>query len=358
MKKISKLTKKQKALIPGYLEKFRSISLSTNRIDREKAKKDVCEFYKACGKNEPKLFLFMDSPFAAQIACNLIINNKINLTGQLRDQLGEELGDQLWDQLWDQLCSQLRGPALGQLCSQLRDQLRDQLGDQLRDQLRDQKLQWETVFFSTTDSYFCSFYSFIKNELFPNELTPMWDAYEKLNENVFWFIPYNNAVIFSEKPIFHHWKNERLHCENGPAISFADNYSLYALDGIRVPEWVVTTPVNEMDPKKILDIVGADQKRVAIKKYGAQNMVKALGGKIIDNKTYDVGGTYELIEVDWTGKRIYLKMTNPSLKGVHIEPVHPDCKTVDQALGFREQEYFGDSWQKKGFNYESPKIYT
>ena len=33
--------------------------------------------------------------------------------------------------------------------------------------------------------------------------------------------------------------------------------------------------------------------------------------------------------------RPYLKMTNPSIGVFHVEGVHPDCTTVDQALEFR-----------------------
>jgi hypothetical protein len=35
--------------------------------------------------------------------------------------------------------------------------------------------------------------------------------------------------------------------------------------------------------------------------------------------------------------RPYLKMINPSLGVVHVEGVHPDCKTVEEAICFRNQ---------------------
>ena len=63
-----------------------------------------------------------------------------------------------------------------------------------------------------------------------------------------------------------------------------------------------------------------------------EKTIDILGAKTIENKY-----GYELLCIDiGDGRgRPYLKMTNPSVGTVHIEGVHPDCKTVESALNFR-----------------------
>jgi len=46
--------------------------------------------------------------------------------------------------------------------------------------------------------------------------------------------------------------------------------------------------------------------------------------------------------------RPYLKMLNPSISTWHIEGIHPDCKTIEQALAWRNGED----------KYEKPEILT
>jgi len=71
-------------------------------------------------------------------------------------------------------------------------------------------------------------------------------------------------------------------------------------------------------------------------------MVRKIG---IDRICYKLGtaidkqGDYELLLIDIGDerKRPYLKMLNPSIGTWHVEGVHPHCKTVEQALNWRNQ---------------------
>jgi hypothetical protein len=42
-----------------------------------------------------------------------------------------------------------------------------------------------------------------------------------------------------------------------------------------------------------------------------------------------------MVDYDDRGERPHLKMKNPSMDLWHIEGVHPDCKTVKEALAWR-----------------------
>ncbi len=141
----NKLTKKEKDLIPIYLEKYREIGLSTENMTMSEAYSIIDELYDFMGKGRP-VKIYVDSPFSALLAY-VLLSSSVNKNGQLWDQLGDQLwaqlGNQLWDQLGDQLWDQLRDQLGDQLWNQLWDQLGDQLGDQLWAQLGNQL--WDQI---------------------------------------------------------------------------------------------------------------------------------------------------------------------------------------------------------------------
>ena len=74
-------------------------------------------------------------------------------------------------------------------------------------------------------------------------------------------------------------------------------------------------------------------RREFVRKIGIERVTNELGWKVIDKKeTYELG----TLEVVPESRRVYLKMLNPSVEGVwHIEAVHPDCNTVQEAINWR-----------------------
>ena len=75
----------------------------------------------------------------------------------------------------------------------------------------------------------------------------------------------------------------------------------------------------------------ADVKEI-VKTIGITKVIKDLDAKLIDKQ-----GNYELLNLNLRDGcyRPYLKMLNPSIGVWHIEGVHPDCETVEQALNWR-----------------------
>jgi len=78
----------------------------------------------------------------------------------------------------------------------------------------------------------------------------------------------------------------------------------------------------------------AENRMKIVKVNGIDAIYEAVGAKTIDKD-----GSYELISLDLGEKsfRPYLKMINPSTGSIHIEGVHPDCKTVKAALEWRNE---------------------
>lgn len=92
------------------------------------------------------------------------------------------------------------------------------------------------------------------------------------------------------------------------------------------------TPANKLDSNLVLTEKNAEVRREIVRKIGTEKLCQDLKAKIIDMKD-----NYELLDLNIGDNRMrpYLKMINPSIGTYHIEGVHPNCRTVDQALKFR-----------------------
>ena len=85
---------------------------------------------------------------------------------------------------------------------------------------------------------------------------------------------------------------------------------------------------------ELLKIDNAEVRREFVRKVGIDRVCYSLGAQCIDKV-----GNYELLLLDLQDgrKRPYLKMLNPSIDTWHVEGVHPNCQTVEQALKWRNQ---------------------
>ena len=90
--------------------------------------------------------------------------------------------------------------------------------------------------------------------------------------------------------------------------------------------------LKKLDGKIILKEKNAEVRREIVRKIGVEKLVRDVGAKVKDAQ-----GNYELLMIDIDGERErpYLKMKNPSIGVYHVEGVSPDCKTVKEALNWR-----------------------
>lgn len=198
-------------------------------------------------------------------------------------------------------------------------------------------------------------YDFINKEVVEPADRVTDTCYEELMhlcEYIGWFWAYDTDIIISQHPVSIKMTNQRLHNPTGPAMEYTDGFKLYAINGVRfdvdIAEKFIETPVDKIAYDDVLGIKNAEQRSEIIKKIGINKLFNHLKPK----KLHTADG-YELYSVSVVQgvDRIYLKMQNPSIDEVHVEAVHPDCKTVQQALYWRN---FGDLNDK----FVKPRILT
>lgn len=277
LEKIEDLTKEQDEKLESYYEKWLKIGLRagvTTRFDRRAAEEAVAEIYAAEKLKAPEIIWARSPDEAVQMAF--------------------EMGDEKIKE----------GPM-------------------------------NAAGFGQHDANWLGFYDFFIHEVGLDEakdVLPMM----KLAQHCGWWWPYENICILSEIPIdLHIDQNGNLHHETGPAIEYADGFSVYCLSGISVPDWAIETSKDEIDTKKILALENTEQRMVLMRYLGLSKFLDSLGAEMIDEDGKD-----KLYYLNVEGRKIgpYLKLVCPSsgrefLEGVgdaekheFIDPAIKTCK--------------------------------
>jgi hypothetical protein len=143
----------------------------------------------------------------------------------------------------------------------------------------------------------------------------------------------NGVCVISERPTTIKMVNKRLHCDGGPAVQYEDGLSVWCLNGVRVPKWLAETAFDKIDCSEFAKIDNAEVRREFVRKVGIERIASKMGARSMDKQ-----GNYDLLEIDLggrTGKWPCLKMLNPSIGVWHLEFVDKACRTVEQALTWR-----------------------
>lgn len=157
---------------------------------------------------------------------------------------------------------------------------------------------------------------------------------------------FDNFAVVSQKPkAMKKNENGDFHCEDGPALEFwGENIEpMYALNGVRVPKYLVETPAEQLSMEFYKNEKNADVRTEFVRKYGIDRMISM--GTIIDSyKNYStdvwiVKSEYELVDMKKIFPNIayapHLKMVNQTTGVIHVEAVSPNCRTIKQALNER-----------------------
>lgn len=149
----------------------------------------------------------------------------------------------------------------------------------------------------------------------------------------FWITP--TEVIALPRPRLELNAAKQLHCDNGPAVHWdASEQQFFFLNDVHVPRKIVATAASELDPHLLLQEQNTEVRREIVRKIGIERVCEVLKAQCLDRR-----GNYELLLLDLQDGRTrpFLKMKNPSIGVFHIEGVAPDCRTVAEALAWRNQ---------------------
>jgi hypothetical protein len=306
---------------------------------------------------------------------------------QLNKQLDQQPFHQIFLQLYYQLNQQLYLQLYYQLNQQLDHQFNHQPDQQIHQQLNKIKFKYYPIYYwsqsGNINSGYCAFYDFIESEIISldSKTQKIFQNFKKVVSELHYFWVFKDFVFCSEKPIELFFnENNQLHKDLSASVKYADDYSLYSLNGVNVDKEIVMTSANELDCNLFYKIDNVEIRQEFVKKVGLNRLAKELNFEVIEKinandlyhkfpitnyiqqgdqvliPEYEVkidyknlnssfkkrlkDIQYELINMKVKNEyRPYLKMTNASIPDeMHIEGVNIDCKNVFQAICYRNKK--------------------
>jgi hypothetical protein len=321
IKKIERLTPEQEAQIPIIRDEWLRHGLSCEPADWQTAEQAVRDAYTVAGLDPPKIIIRLASPHEGALGAAILKNTKFDknvraqvraqVRDQVRDQVGAQVGDQVRAQVWAQVGAQVRA----QVGDQVRDQVGDQVwaqvwaqvGAQVRAQVRDQvgDQVWAQVWAQVGDQVGAAYWSqheagymswlafFRRIANLPN--TEKIEPLLHIAQSCGWVWFFDGAAIITDRPKTLKRDDEnRLHCEDGPALEYRDGFAICAWHGTRIPkEWVEDK--SSITAKIALTWENIEQRRVACEIVGWAKILRELDAKVIDADGDPLIGT--LVEV-------------------------------------------------------------
>jgi hypothetical protein len=267
---IENLTPEQKALFPVYVEKWKKIGLTTGPVDFENAKKSVCLAYEKVGLPHPTKFFVAKSPIDA-----------IRLIKEI-------------------------------------------------DPSMDARAIFNNMIYGNSDSYWLSYYQFIRNEL-KVECIHKLDGLVELANHCGWLSVYDDCVVFQDRPEFIKFDDQdRLHSENGPSIRYCDGFSVYSWHGVRIPKEWIENKNSALTPQIALKWENMEQRRAACEILGWDRIIRELNATVVDSDYDPHIGTLVDVEIPDVGKERFLKVLCGTGREFAI-PVPLDINTALEA---------------------------
>lgn len=244
---VNGLSKEQEDQFPVYVDRWKRIGLSTDRIDRDKAIAAAKKAYSRAKLNEPTNFYFTKSPVDAVNFIHKNIDKKA-----------------------------LRSTIISQMI------------------------------YGAHDSAWLSFYSFFKEQC--NLECANLDGLMDLAENSGWLSVYEDTVVFQERPTAIRFDDQgRLHCETGPSIEYEDSFGIYSWHGVKIPkEWI--TSRETLTPQIALSWVNMAQRSAACEIVTWARILRELDANVIDTDEDPMIGTLVEVNIPDVGKEKFLKV--------------------------------------------------
>jgi hypothetical protein len=141
----------------------------------------------------------------------------------------------------------------------------------------------------------------------------------------------DDVVYVSRRPSeLHIDESDRLHREDGPAILYADGWSIYAMNGVHLNKQIVMHP----ETQTVEDIRGEtneEVKRIRIGRYGWEKYLNLINATLVDERVNDIEGTKEFLFASVVERITALMCICPSTGKEFILEVPMTCDTCRAA---------------------------
>ncbi len=189
-----------------------------------------------------------------------------------------------------------------------------------------------------------SFYSYLCGVAGAQELKELMDVFLQLAGCAGWVVPYENLCLVSDKPVRMECNpTGELHSLSGSALEFPDGFSVHAVDGIVVPDYVVTQP-QKITTRMIDHERNAAMRRILIKRYQGNFYDDCGAALAAEDRLGRLYRKRRLFDTDFTFVRVLNSTREPdgSYKE-YVLRVPPEVTTPTEAIawtfGMTPEEY-------------------
>ena len=348
------------AMIPEIVARWLAVARDTRPADRHLAESAVRDIYASSGARPP-LILWADNPRAMTRARTLYCNV---LTARGLGMSDPHYAREIMDML--RLTEEVRRALFAIRCRPVRSRSDDHIFNLIRDQYRDSTKSAFMISHEFGDAWNRAGAAFIANvpamienfidrslevhfssrsacQLEARGLSvhdylrigrlgrfPCLDAYSRLAQHAGYAI-FDDAICWLSDRLS--WlsidEDGRPHCENGPAIMYRGDMSIYAIGGVTVDAQVVMAPETQ-DVVAIRREPNAEVKRIRIERFGWGRYLKATNAKVLDARRNDVEATRESLMRTDDGQ-VVLVCACPSTARVYAQRVPRKIATCEQA---------------------------
>lgn len=131
-------------------------------------------------------------------------------------------------------------------------------------------------------SYWLSYFDALRNYCAFDRL----EGLAKVAKSSSFAFTFPDIVVFSAPPtVLNRDARGRLHSESGPAIAFADGWSLYYWHGLAVPARVILEP-ESITTDEITAAQNAEMRRVLLERYGMERYIRDTGATKVQADDY------------------------------------------------------------------------
>lgn len=250
---IAELSPEQKAMLPSYRDKWRSIAMLTEPIDKGKVAAVIKAAYMVSGYSEPEI-LFYSSPMQAIKKLIAVENFKaylgrdihIKFSKRVIDHIGHGIRQQFEEQFFIRLRHQIQIPEFPHYSTQSHPRVsyfpysvRSCLEQQLIADFDQSKIEFTDLSYFTRNltrpvegAIWACMFDFCISVLKLQHDRQKWQVLQELMQHSGFICQFENVCIACDRPCKLSFDREKiLHAEGEPAIQFADGYSVYACHG-------------------------------------------------------------------------------------------------------------------------------
>lgn len=345
MSQISNLTPKQQARLSEYADKWKTIGLSTEPAERAMAEDGIRLAYRLAGLPEPKKIIWCSSPMAGAITKAILTDTGNSVMASVWDSVDASVwnavrasvGASVWTSVWNSVRASLRDSVWDSVGASVMASVGASVGDSVWNSVRDsaKNAVWDACY-GQHDAPWLGFYEYFRNVCGLKLQTEKIAGLIQIARSAGWFWPYEKMCIVCERTsVVKQDSENRIHCEDGPAIAYPDGWSIYAIHGVRVPEYVVMRP-HEITVNDIQQEQNTEIRRIKIDRYGQSRYLLDSGAKLVHED--DWGQLYKT-ELANDEPLVMVKVVNStpepdgSYKDYFIR-VPPTCRTALEAVAW------------------------